>query len=114
MLFRSGKRFSYDDLGYADDGIEHLTIRFGFSEASDVPEALRSACVAEVLDLQPDAIDQASFFISRGALRRTRTSGMAGWRKSLFVGIAHNAADPTARFQLPPERTVTMGSDVDI
>ncbi len=39
---------------------------------------------------------------------------MVAWRKRLFVGIAHNAADPAARFNLPPERTVTMGSDVEI
>ena len=106
------KRFTYDELGYADDGIEHLTIRFGFSETPDVPEALRSACVAEVLDLEPNAMDQASYFISRGAIRRTRATRMAWWRKGLFVTLAHNAADPAARFQLPSDRTVTMGSDV--
>jgi KUP system potassium uptake protein len=108
------KRFEYDELGYGDDGIEHLTIRFGFSETPDVPAALRSACVTDVLDLEPQDMDEASFFISRGAIRRTRAAGMAKWRKSLFVGLAHNAADPAARFQLPSDRTVTMGSDVDI
>jgi KUP system potassium uptake protein len=108
------KRFDYDELGYADDGIEHLTIRFGFSETPDVPAALRSACVADVLDLEPDAMEEASFFISRGAIRRTRAKGMTRWRKGLFVALAHNAADPAARFQLPSQRTVTMGSDVDI
>jgi KUP system potassium uptake protein len=108
------KRFVYDDLGYSDDGIEHLTIRFGFSEAPDMPKALGSACVTGVLDLDPDEMDHASFFISRGAIRRTRSAGMAPWRKGLFVTLAHNAADPASRFQLPSERTVTMGSDVEI
>jgi len=108
------KRFTHDDLDYSDDGIEHLTIRFGFSEAPDVPQALQAACVAEVLDLDPEAMDHASFFVSRGAIRRTRSGGMAGWRKGLFVALAHNAADPAARFRLPSERTVTMGSDVEI
>jgi KUP system potassium uptake protein len=108
------KRFAYDGLGYVDDGIEHLTIRFGFSETPDVPGALHSACIAEVLDLDPEAMDHASFFISRGTIRRTRAAGMVRWRKNLFVALAHNAADPAARFQLPSDRTVTMGSDVDI
>ncbi|WP_431220063.1 potassium transporter Kup [Leifsonia xyli] len=36
--------FEYDDLGYADDGIEHLSIRFGFSDKPDIPRALRAAC----------------------------------------------------------------------
>jgi KUP system potassium uptake protein len=108
------KRFTYDDLGYSGDGMEHLTIRFGFSETPDVPAALRSACLADVLDIEADEMERASFFISRGAIRRTRRTGMVWWRKGLFVTLAHNAADPAARFQLPSERTVTMGSDVDI
>ena len=109
------KAFSADDLGYADDGIEHITIRFGFSDDQDLPRALRAACVADVLHLDPAEIKTASYFISRGGIRITkRGKGMAGWRKKLFVGIAHNAADPAARFTLPPQRTVTMGSDVEI
>jgi len=108
------KRFEYDDLGYTDDGIEHLAIRFGFSEAPDVPAALHSACVTQVLDVDPDEMDRASFFVSRGAIRTIRPGGMARWRKGLFVALAHNAADPASRFRLPSERTVTMGSDVEI
>ncbi|MGT2424829.1 potassium transporter Kup [Amnibacterium kyonggiense] len=108
------KRFTPDELGYTDDGIEHLTIRFGFSETPDVPAALRTACLMHVLDLDAAAMDSASFFVSRGAIQRTRRTGMASWRKSLFVGLSHNAANPSARFQLPSDRTVTMGSDVDI
>jgi KUP system potassium uptake protein len=39
---------------------------------------------------------------------------MVAWRRSLFIALAHNAADPAARFGLPPLRTVTMGNDVEI
>jgi KUP system potassium uptake protein len=38
---------------------------------------------------------------------------MVRWRKRLFVALAQNAANPSARFGLPPHQTVTMGSDVD-
>ncbi len=106
--------FVYDELGYADDGIEHLTIRFGFSDKPDIPRALRSACYAGVLPLKAKDFKDASYFISRGAIRTTRKKGMVGWRRSLFVALAHNAADPAARFGLPALRTVTMGSDVEI
>jgi KUP system potassium uptake protein len=108
------KAYSYDDLGYADDGIEHLTVKFGFSDEPDLPKALHAACLNEVLDVDPDEMAKASYFVSRGALRITDERGMVRWRKKLFVGLAHNAADPTARFELPPDRTVTMGSDVDV
>ncbi|MGN7799457.1 potassium transporter Kup [Leifsonia sp. 22587] len=106
--------FAYDDLGYADDGIEHLSIRFGFSDKPDIPRALRAACRAGALPLDAANFKQASYFISRGAIRTTRTNSMVPWRRSLFVGLAHNAADPAARFGLPALRTVTMGSDVEI
>ncbi len=106
--------FEFDDLGYADDGIEYLGIRFGFSDEPDIPRALRAACATGVLPLKPSDIRNASYFISRGAIRTTRTRGMVRWRRFLFVALAHNAADPAARFGLPALRTVTMGSDVEI
>ncbi|WP_243062288.1 potassium transporter Kup [Humibacter sp. RRB41] len=106
--------FVYDELGYSDDGIEHLTIRFGFSDEPNIPRALRAACRAGTLPLDAGAFAHASYFISRGALRTTRTKTMFPWRRSLFVALAHNAADPAARFGLPTSRTVTMGSDVEI
>jgi KUP system potassium uptake protein len=39
---------------------------------------------------------------------------MVRWRKVLFLFLAHNAADPAAYFGLPANRTVTMGSAVDL
>ncbi|MGY1729204.1 potassium transporter Kup [Geodermatophilus sp. SYSU D01062] len=108
------RRFEVDDLGHADDHIQHLTVRYGFSEDPDLPTALRQACRAGLLE--SDSVDEetASYFISRGPIRRTRTPGMARWRKVLFLGLARNAADPAAYFGLPVDRTVTMGSPVDV
>ena len=37
---------------------------------------------------------------------------MARWRKAIFIGLTHNAADPTAYFRLPEARTVVLGSRV--
>lgn len=109
------KAFFRDDLGYEDDGIDHITVKFGFSDDQDLPKALHAACLAEVLDIDPEEVLRASYFISRGALRPVPGNrGMVAWRKKLFVGLAHNAADPAARFGLPAQRTVTMGSDVEI
>jgi KUP system potassium uptake protein len=106
--------FTYDDLGYTDDGIEHLTMRFGFSDEPDIPRALRAACLAGLLPFDSDDVDDASYFVSHGPIRTTHPKGMVRWRKKLFVALAHNAVDPAARFALPPLRTLTMGSDVEI
>jgi KUP system potassium uptake protein len=108
------ERFTVDHLGHEDDRIQHLYIRFGFSDEPDMPEALRQACDQGVLE--PGILDLpgASFFLSRGPIRRTRARGMAPWRKVLFLALARNAADPAAYFKLPVDRTVTMGSPVDV
>jgi KUP system potassium uptake protein len=107
-------RFEIDHLGYEDDRIQHLSVRFGFSDEPDLPLALAQACESGVLDRTRIRVQDASFFLSRGALRRTKAKGLAPWRKVLFLRLAHNAADPAAYFGLPVDRTVTMGSPVDV
>ena len=106
-------RITADDLGYADDGIVHLTFRHGFFDTPDIPAALEQAVAEGKLEghLEPASV---SYFLSRGALRRTRAPGMRRWRKSLFLGLAQNAADPAELFGLPTEQTVVMGSTIDI
>ena len=49
-----------------------------------------------------------------GPVGLTSTRGMRRWRKVLFLFLSHNAADPAAYFCLPVDRTVTMGSSVDL
>ena len=106
--------FVVDDLGYGDDGIQHLSVRFGFSDEPNLPEALRHACAAGLLEHDLADVDDASYFVSRGAIRRTGSPGIARWRKTLFLRLAHNAPDFVQYFDLPPDRTVIMGSDVTI
>ena len=39
---------------------------------------------------------------------------MATWRKKLFLLMARNAASPIEHFGLPVDRTVLMGSQVNL
>jgi KUP system potassium uptake protein len=39
---------------------------------------------------------------------------MAGWRKRLFVAMARNAASPVEYFRLPRDRTITLGSSIEL
>jgi KUP system potassium uptake protein len=106
------ERISIDDLGYSDDGITHVTARFGFQDEPDIPATLRQAA-----DMGMEgAIDvgDASYFLSKITIRRTPAPGMRQWRKRLFIAISRNAASPVEYFKLPGERTVTMGSSVDV
>jgi KUP system potassium uptake protein len=105
-------RVVVDDLGHPDDGITHVSVRFGYLERPDVPAALRTldpAATEGVLRL-----DEASYFLSTIELRRGHAPTMASWRKRLFIATSRIAADDTEHFALPRNRTVVMGSDIEV
>ncbi|MEU8515915.1 potassium transporter Kup [Kitasatospora sp. NPDC048722] len=106
------QRITVDDLGYADDGIVHVTARFGYMETPDVPATLAMLDPAEAEGrLQ---LDQTSYFLSKIELRRGQAPTMAPWRKHLFIATSYITADAAEYFGLPRERTVIMGSHVEV
>ena len=105
------ERVSVDDLGYRDDGITHVTARYGFMDKIDVPATLRRA--SEQVEGKLD-LDGASYFLSRISIVVTDAPGMAHWRKRLFVVIARNAANPVTLFGLPDDQTVVLSSHIDV
>src|SRR4051794_5034076 len=105
------ERITVDDLGYRDDGINHVVARFGFQDNIDVPETLRAAEKHLVDELD---CDDASYFLSRITIVPTGASGMAAWRKKLFMAIARNAASPVPYFSLPDDRTVVVGQHIEL
>jgi KUP system potassium uptake protein len=106
------ERVALDELGAPDDGIVHVSARFGFQDEQDLPQVLRQASgLSEELDFDPDT---ASYFLSRMTIERGRQPGMSGWRKRMFIGLSHNAANPAAYFCLPVDRTVVMGSRIEL
>ena len=107
------ERLTVDDLEHPRDGIVHVSARFGFQDVQDVPGVLRQAheVSPELCGGDPD---EASYYISQITIERSTGPGMSLWRKRLFVGLAHNAASPAGSFKLPTERTVVMGSRVEL
>jgi KUP system potassium uptake protein len=105
-------RLRLDDLGYRDDGISHVGARFGYMEQPDVPAALRLA-VRAGLEC-PLEVEDASFFLSKIELRAGDAPGMTRWRKRLFVATSHITADAAEYFRLPRERTLIIGSLIEV
>jgi len=106
------QRISVDDLGYADDGIFFVTVRIGYGETPSLPSVLRTLDPLST-EGQID-LDQASYFLSKIELRRGDEPGMAGWRKRLFIATSYITADAAEHFGLPRDRTVIMGSHIDV
>jgi KUP system potassium uptake protein len=107
-----GERLSVDSLEHSDDGIAYLSVRFGFQDDQDIPGALRDAIMlTSELDFDPDA---AFYFLSRISIERGPDAGLPRWQKRLFIGLSHNSASPAAYFKLPVDRTVVMGTRVEL
>jgi KUP system potassium uptake protein len=100
-------RFSVDCL---DLGFWRMSIRFGFMDDPNVPEALAGISDSE-FQFDPE---KASFFLGRETIRYQRRSGFLRWREALFALMSHNARDATSFFSLPPNRVVELGSQVEV
>ncbi|MEU9805937.1 KUP/HAK/KT family potassium transporter [Mycobacterium sp. NPDC050853] len=107
------ERTTIDNLGYAEDGIIHVTARFGYMETPNVPHALQ-LLDPEQTEGQPIPIDEATYFLSKLELQKGTAPTMARWRKQLFLATSHITADAAEYFGLPRDRTVVMGSRIDV
>jgi KUP system potassium uptake protein len=106
------ERLQIDDLGYRDDRIIHVTARFGYMDQTNVPGLLpliRDAAIESPLDE-----DRLSYFVSRIELVQGHAPGMSRWRKHLFIATSRITADAAEYFRLPRERTVIMGSRIEL
>ena len=106
------ERVVVDDLGYARDGIIHVSANFGYMETPNVPDALRLLDPAQtegVIDLE-----NASYFLSKLELQKGTAPTMAAWRKRLFIATSYITADAAEYFGLPLDRTVIMGSRIEV
>ena len=55
-----------------------------------------------------------SYFIGKESLIASRKSGMAFWRKKIFIGLFRSAETITNQFKLPPNRVIELGSQLMI
>ncbi|HEU0238932.1 MAG TPA: potassium transporter Kup [Micromonosporaceae bacterium] len=108
----ASERVTVDDLGYAEDGITHVTARFGYMETPDVPATLRT--LDPVATEGPLDLDEASYFLSKIQLTRGTAPTMPAWQKRLFIATSYITADAAEHFGLPRGRTVIMGSHIDV
>jgi KUP system potassium uptake protein len=106
------ERLTVDDLGYKDDRIIHVTARFGYMDPANIPGLLPLIAKASVESPLED--DRLSYFLSRIELHPGNTPGMSRWRKRLFLATSRITADAAEYFQLPRDRTVIMGSRIDL
>ncbi|MBX3207618.1 MAG: potassium transporter Kup [Labilithrix sp.] len=95
------------DLGH---GFTQVRARYGFTQTPNVLE-LMEVCAERGFETR--AAD-TSYFLGRETLLVTRAPGMARWRKMLFAVMSRNARPANAFFQIPPNRVVELGAQIEL
>ena len=87
-----------------------IYIYYGFKDEPDIPKVLayceKDGLVFELLD--------TSFFIARQTVISTPGAGMAPWREHLYVAMSRNARGAADYYQIPTNRVIELGTQVEI
>ena len=92
-------------------GFYRVIARVGFMQQPNVPKIL-ARC--EKHDLVVDAERHDVLPRPPDAAHDRASRGIARWRKMLFSFLARNARPPTAFFNLPPNRVVELGLQIEL
>ncbi len=94
-----------------DDRFFRIFVYYGFKDQPNIPKALQQAYDDAGVEFNMMRI---SFFISRDRLIHTVGDGMAPWREKLFISMQRNTSPVSDFYQIPPNRVVEMGSQIEI
>ena len=88
-----------------------LELYYGFKDEMNIPQALEA--VYQAIDLEYNLM-QISFFVSRERIISTVGDGMAPWREKLFISMQRNTSPVSDFYQIPTNRVVELGSQIQI
>jgi len=94
-----------------DEHFYRIYVYYGFKDQPNIPVALAQAYKA--LDFEFDMM-QMSFFISRDRIVHTVGDGMSPWREKLFISMQRNTSPVSDFYQIPTNRVVELGSQIEI
>ncbi|MGH6636028.1 MAG: potassium transporter Kup [Gammaproteobacteria bacterium] len=105
-----GQRVSIQSLGHH---CWRVSLCFGFMNRLNVSKALTELCRERGLEFD---MMQTSFFLSRETVIPVAAtfSGMALWRDRLFATLARNAGSAVEYFNIPTNRVIELGTQIEI
>ena len=90
-------------------GFYRLIANYGFMQSPNIPELLARAAADGV----PVPKMDTSYYLGRERLVLTGKAKMSRWRKSLFALMSRNARSATEFFQIPPNRVIELGAQIE-
>ncbi len=95
------------DLGH---GFFRVVAQVGFMQSPDVPKLLS---LTKKHGINIDTMT-TTYYLGRQTLLTNGRVKVARWRKILFAFLARNARPPSAFFNLPPNRVVELGLQIEL
>jgi KUP system potassium uptake protein len=104
----AGKRL---EVHAANDGFYRVILHYGFMDEVDIPRDLAGlTAIGEPFDMM-----RTSFFLGRQKLIPSKERpGMAIWRERLFAWMTKSSESAMEYFQLPVNRVIELGSQLQI
>jgi KUP system potassium uptake protein len=90
-----------------EHGFSRVTGRYGFMEQPDAPKLLASAGLVS-------SVEHTTFFLGRESLISSAHPGMARWRIRLFSTLTRNAQPANKFFNIPPDRVLELGAQLEL
>jgi KUP system potassium uptake protein len=92
------------------EGFWRVKARFGFMENANVPEIL-ARCAESGIVTKPL---ETTYYLGRERLipNDDTKARLADWRKSLFIFMSANSRTATEFFEIPPNRVVELGAQL--
>ncbi|MDQ2819425.1 MAG: potassium transporter Kup [Pseudomonadota bacterium] len=87
-----------------------INVSYGFKDEPNIPVVL-DQCSELGLTFE---MMETSFFIARQTIISTPGSGMMPWREHLYVAMSRNARGAADYYQVPPNRVIELGTQVEI
>ncbi len=103
----ASQRYDIEDAG---EGVFLLVLHYGFMETADIPDALSRIKIGD----QGFDMEHTTFFLGHEAIIPTDKPGMALWREHLFMHMSRNARSATSFFNLPPNRVIELGIQIEL
>jgi KUP system potassium uptake protein len=101
------ERVSVEVLG---NNCHRLKLYYGFKDMPDVPQTLQQFKIGGI----EFNLLETSFFVSRETVIPTPGDGMALWRERLFAAMTRNAGSIVEYFNIPANRVIELGTQVEI
>jgi KUP system potassium uptake protein len=102
------ERIEFEKLGA---GFYRIIARYGFMQSPNVPAVLEHCDGREGFTAEPMT---TSYFFGRDKFVTRAAAGPGRWRETLFIFLQRNAISAADFFRIPPNRTVELGTQIEI